>query len=221
MIRRAGYAGSRGFYANVVEDKLGLFASGMLGGADTSGGRVGFFRGGLDRTDLNRVLKGAGLASVFLRDLPYGASPTEEAASNQGFFSDVGRLRTGHAEWANLGHRVDLSATMAIKPVSALYDASVAVHSFDFVRGRSDEDTQEGLMWSLKGGVVNLPGAASLGLEEGQYFTGRADVGGAGEFEGAKISAGGALLLNDAELLALYPYSVNSITVRVHVDTEF
>ena len=218
---RAGYAGSRGLYANVIEDRLGLFASGMLGGGDTSGGLIGFFRGGLDRTNLNKLVKGGGLASVFIRDLPYGAAPTEEAAADQGLLSDVGRLRTGHVEWANIGHVIDVGTTLSIKPISSLYDASGAVHSRDFVVGRDEEDAPEGFMWSLKAGVVNIPGNAVLGLEDGQYFSGRVDFGGAGELDGAQGNVSGALLINDPELLALYPYSVNSVTVRIQGGGKF
>jgi hypothetical protein len=133
---RAGYAGSRGFYANLAENNLGLFASGLLGGARESGGLLGFFRAGLDRANLNKVLKGAGLSSLYLRDLPFGVTPSAETEPDAGLLPDRGRLQTAHFLQQNMGKHVDVGLTWATRPVSALYDASLAVHSASYIPKR-------------------------------------------------------------------------------------
>lgn len=224
---RAGYAGSRGFYANLAENKLGLFASGMLGGEDRGEGLLGYVRAGLDRARLGQLIKGAGLSSLYLRDLPFGVPPAGAAAEDAGAFGGSGRLRTWHLEQANIARKVDVAAALATAPVSTLYTATLGFHSDNYVPRRDAHGAEDGVQWNLRGGMVTVPGQAALGLEGGRYASARVDVG--GQFTdgggknggGAQFRGGGALLLNDPELLALYPYAVNSVTLRFYFDGDF
>ena len=220
---RAGYAGSRGLYANVAEAKLGLFASGLLGGggADQRGGLLGFFRGGLDRADLGRVLKGTGLTSLYVRDLPFGTQPATEAVAGDGLLGDAGRLRTTHFKQQNLGHHVDIEAAVATRPVRSLYDATLAIHSADYVEARGGGTLDTEARFMVKGGLVTLPAQATLGLEGGRYFTGRVEAGFGGQGDEVDGTVGMALLINDPELLALYPYAVNAVTYRIQGQGRF
>ncbi len=221
---RGGYAGSRGFYTNVAENNVGLFASGLLGGRDTNGALLGFLKAGVDRFNWRKVSEGMGLTSVYLRDLPYGAEPAEGAVPEQsGLLSSVGRLRTGHFEQANLGKHVDLGASYTLAPVTRFYDASLAVHSANWVLPRKAGEQKQG-EWGgfyARGGFVDLPGQATLGIEGGRVFTLRVE-GGIG-FGGDDAWGRGsiALLLNDPEVLALYPYAINATTFRYAINGEF
>ena len=80
----------------------------------------------------------------------------------------------------------------------------------------------DGGAFMAKVGMVSLPAQATLGQEGGRYFSGRVDAGYAatGKCE-ESFFGGGSLMLNDPELMALYPYAVNSLTVRVFFDGSF
>ncbi len=219
---RAGYAGSRGLYANIVDNKLGFFASGLLGGADRGDGILSYVRTGLDRMALGKLLDGAGLTSLYYRDIPFGPQPSE--AATQGDVDQGGRLRTVHFAQQNIGRRIDIEAAYATRPTNILQHGIVGIHTPRFVTGRLGGGPPEGFIWNVRGGIVNVPDPAVYGLEESQYLSLRADLGASfGEnddvLQGGRF--GGSLLFNDPELLALYPYAVNAVTVRLHVDWTF
>ncbi len=217
---RVGYAGSRGLYAGVTESKLGVFASGVLGRGENDATQLGFFRLGLDRAELDKVKKGLGLTSLFVRDIPFGLDPADQGSAD--LVPDQARLRTTHFAQQNIGGVFDVAATWATRPTSQLYDAHVAYHSQDYVQTRRlKKKVQQGTIWSIQGGLVSLPGQATLGLEGGTYFSGRLDVGAAGGSQEGRFRGGGSLLLNDAEVLALYPYAVNAVTFRIGFDGDF
>lgn len=229
---RAGYAGSRGFYSNVAESRLGLFASGMLGGADRGDGLLSYVKAGMDRANIGQVIKGGGLSSLYLRDLPFGVPPAgEEQEAESGAFGTSGRLKTYHIEQDNIARKVDLRAAWAREPINTLYSATVGIHSDDYVASRdshgSSSATTEGgeageaAIWSLRGGMVTIPAQAALGLEGGRYASARLDAGFQFDEGGSTFRGGGSLLFNDPELLALYPYAVNSVTLRLQFDGDF
>ena len=244
---RASYAGSRGLYAGAAENKIGLFASGLLGGQDRGEGALGYLKAGLDRFDWKPVSERIGLTSAYLRDLPYGVEVAETVEDDGGLLSSVGRLRTGHLEQDNIGGVFDVGGTWAAKPVSSLYDATVAVHSPGYTpkrdvggsgkgkgkgKGKNHKTggggggggaPQDGFVWYAGGGVVDLPAQATLGIEGGRAFTARLE--GAmlfGDPHGGAHGRGSmALLLNDPEVLALYPYAIDSVTFRYAIEGEF
>lgn len=220
---RAGYAGSRGLYGSLADKGIGLFLSGMLGGQDRGGGLLGFGKAGLDRAEADEVVEGAGLTSVYARDLPYGVEPAEEVVEEEppGLFGEAGRLTTGHVEQANLFGVLDLGAAYAFRPVPQLSELTFAVHSRGYVPTRDGEGPEPGLVWMLRGGPVWIPGSALIGLESGERYHLRGEVGyRAGEGHQA-FTFTGAFLMNDPELLALYPYAVDAPTVRLHLDGGF
>ena len=220
---RGGYAGSRGFYGNVAERGVGLFLSGMLGGSDRGSGLLGFAKGGLDRTDVGAVIPQAGLTSAYVRDLPYGQEPAPQVIAEEkaGLFGTAGRLRTVHLQQANIAGFIDLGGGYAFLPVPQLNDLSFSLHSPNFVPRRDGSGPPEGFVWMARGGPVWIPGSALLGLEDGEYYQVRVEVGfQAGEGQEA-MTFSGAFLLNDPELLALYPYAVNAPTIRLHFDGSF
>jgi hypothetical protein len=237
---RAGYAGSRGMYAGATENKIGLFASGLLGGQDRGEGALGYLKAGLDRFDWKPIAGGIGLTSAYLRDLPYGVEVADTVQDDGGLVSDVGRLRTGHFEQDNIGGYVDVGGTWAAKPVSSLYDAGLAVHSKNYTPKRDVKQgknkkkkgkkhkggggqPEDGFVWYAGGGVVDLPAQATLGIEGGRAFTGRLE--GAMVFSDGGSGAHGrgsiALLVNDPEVLVLYPYAINSLTFRYSIEGQF
>lgn len=240
---RAGYAGSRGLYGGLAENKLGLFASGLLGGQDRGEGALGYLKTGVDRFDWSPVSCKIGLTSADLRGLPYGVEVAESVQDDGGLVSQVGRLRTGHFEQDNIGGVLDIGGTVAMKPVSSLYDATIAIHSPGYTPkwdvgeggkkkrkkgkkkggGGGGGGPEHGFVWYAGGGIVDLPAQATLGIEGGRAFTGR--IEGAlvfGEQGGGPHGRGSmALLLNDPEVLALYPYAINSVTFRHSIEGQF
>ena len=95
---RVGYAGSAGLYGSVNEQNSGLYLSSVVRG---QGALLSQLETGLDRLPGHKVAKGLGLTSVFLRDLPYGATaPTEDATRS--LLPESGSLRTVHLEQDNL-----------------------------------------------------------------------------------------------------------------------
>jgi hypothetical protein len=217
---RAGYAGSRGFYANVVDNKLGMFVSGLLGGQDRAGGLLSYVRMGFDRLVANKLVKGMGLTTLFYRDLPYGLQPSPAAPAAA--VDEGGRLRTVHFAQQNLARYVDVEAAYGLRPTSFLQHAILGVHAPDYVTGRKGKGPEAGFVWNLRGGLVNVPAQAMFGLEGGRYLSAKAELGAkldVGTREGARIV--GALLINDPELLALYPYAVDATTFRLHFDGAF
>jgi hypothetical protein len=216
---RVGYAGSRGLYANLVENKLGLFASGVFGGQDE--GLLGFFRGGIDRAPLHKLAKGAGMTSLYWRDLPYGLTPSATTPDAGGLLPENGRLKTIHFEQLNLGRQFDLAGAWATAPDSTLHHLLLGFHTPGFHEGRLADAEQTGPRFLLRGGLASVPGQAMLGLEGGRYASLRAEAGAAGKIDDALFVGSWAFLLNDPELLALYPYAVNALTVRMYLDVQF
>lgn len=217
---RAGYAGSRGFYANLVDTRAGFFFSGLLGGADRAGGLFSYMKLGVDRLRANKLVKGAGLSTLYFRDLPYGLQPSPAAPADA--LAEGGRLQTVHLAQQNIAGVVDLEAAYGIRPTGFLQQAILGVHSPHYVVGRKGRGPETGFVWNVRGGLVNIPAQAVYGLEGGQAASFKTELGAAfdtGGEEGGR--AVGALLVNDPELLALYPYAVNAVTVRLHVDGSF
>ena len=70
-----------------------------------------------------------------------------------------------------------------------------------------------------KAGVVNLPGQPILGVDGGSYFSGRLE--GRGRNKAGNLGGGGAILFNDPELLALYPFATNVSSWSFSIEGSF
>lgn len=219
---RIGYAGSRGLYAGLTESRLGLFGNALLGGADAQDALLGFAAAGVDRFDWSFLAKGIGLTTVQWRNLPFGGVAPVSATDAGALLPDRGRLQTARLAHANIGGHVDLSATWATRPASALYEASVAVHSKGYVRRRdATAGPKGGSGFYAQAGIVDLPGQAALGLEPKRRPAVRLEgtVSDFAEMEGAKVAF--AVLYNDPEMLALYPTSVDALALRYSLQVAF
>jgi len=216
---RVGYAGSAGLYGSVNEQNSGLYLSSVVRG---QGALLSQLETGLDRLPGHKVAKGLGLTSVFLRDLPYGATaPTEDATRS--LLPESGSLRTVHLEQDNLFRILDVHASQTLKPISQLHLAQLGLHTPGYHKGRNAAETgSEEFAGLVRAGLVRIPAQAAFGIEEGQLITFRAE----GKLQFASGSNGSAhvqygVLYNDAEQLAMYPYAQNVLTYRLQMRGEF
>ncbi len=219
---RLGYAGSRGLYVDVGEDVVGLSLSGVVRGGEL--GRFAQLKVGGQRMPLKKLIKPLGFTSLYLRDLSFGPPVVESVAAAavaegeglDGLLGGVGRLRTYHFSQEDLGQYVDLDIAYATRPLSQLHLAAIGGHSADF---RATRDGAVGTGFLAKAGVVNLPGQPILGVDGGSYFSGRLE--GRGRNKAGNLGGGGAILFNDPELLALYPFATNVSSWSFSIEGSF
>lgn len=219
---RLGYAGSRGLYVDVGEDVVGLSLSGVVRGGEL--GRFAQLKVGGQRMPLKKLIKPLGFTSLYLRDLSFGPPVVESVAAAavadgeglDGLLGGVGRLRTYHFSQEDLGQYVDLDIAFATRPLSQLHLAALGGHSADF---RATRDGAVGTGFLAKAGVVNLPGQPILGVDGGSYFSGRLE--GRGRNKAGNLGGGGAILFNDPELLALYPFATNVSSWSFSIEGSF
>jgi hypothetical protein len=200
---RAGYTGSRGFYGSVDERALGLF--GTLGLGEHEGStpyrflEAGLGRLGPERFGAEQAAKIIGSTTTYLRDLPLGSDEPEKVQGED-------RLRTIHVEQRSIGQQLDLQASFAIRPEAQLYDAQIGWHSPNF-HEKPEGSYGDNERFLVQVGLVNLPAQYNLGVEGGRYFTARAQLS-ARPFEFA-------LLFNDPEQLAIYPFAVDALSAQL------
>jgi hypothetical protein len=219
---RLGYAGSRGLYVDLGEDRVGLSVSGVVRGGEL--GRFGQLKAGGQRMPLKKLVKPLGFTSLYLRDLSFGppvVTSVAEAAIDRGAGLDgllggVGRLRTYHFSQEDLGQYVDLDLAYATRPVKQLHLAALGAHTAEF---RATRDGAVGTGFLAKAGLVNLPGQPILGVDGGRYFSGRLE--GRGRNEAGTLGGSGSILFNDPELLALYPFATNVSSWNISIEGSF
>lgn len=213
---RAGYTQSRGWYLSANDKVLGLFGSVVLRDGFSV---VGQFRGGLERVKLPAAVEEKiGRPSAFARLLPLTeAIAVRDAAGEVTGKGQQVDLFTGHLEQEGIAGVLDLRGAYAVKPVARLHEASVALHARDFYAledATAAPVSQSVLKPYVELGVVNVPDQYYLGLEGGMHVHLR------GELlvqlpsrEGAQAVSVMALF-NDPEQVALYPFSLNRLSLR-------
>lgn len=213
---RVGYADSVGLYGAVSEQRSGFFLSSVVRG---QGSVLGQLQTGLDRVRLTDVL---GLTSAYIRDIPYGAGTVGE--SERSLLPDSGSLRTIHLEQDNLLEGFDVCVAQAIAPIPQLHTAQLGVHTPGYHESRDGEGGRdgEGFRVLARAGMAALPAQAAFGVEAGMVWSARleADATVAGDAE-TGFHIGFGLLYNDAEQLAMYPYTQNVLTYRYQMTGEF
>jgi hypothetical protein len=220
---RGGYAGTRGAYLSVEERFAGLFGSTVL----QPGGRLGFnyLRLGAQRVSLaslglDEVAERVGMTTLSYRDLPWA-----EDRSASGAVQDTERLRTTHLEQQSIGRWVDVSLALASAPRTSLYEAAVAVHTPGYHPWRTADPTdaerinlRDEAGFLVRAGIIELPPRYDLGVEPAALVQLRAELLMAKSQPGGHSRASFALLFNDPEQLALYPFARNTLTLMVQVE---
>ena len=215
-----GYAGSKGLYADLSEEALGLGLSTVarFGEAAT----LGQLQAGGTRMPLHKLAEPLGYTSLYLRDLAFGP-PVSRAVADEapsegldGLLGGVGRLRTQHFEQDDLGGWVDLHLATTTRPTKALHLANLGVHNPQFRAGR---DAQIGQGFLVQAGMIDLPAQPIFGVEGGRYATARLEARQSNA--AGTLTGGGTILFNDPELLALYPFATNVSSWSLHVQGSF
>lgn len=200
---RVGYTQSRGWYASAQDRGLGLFASVV---ARDGFQRVGQARAGLERAALPEdVADVIGRPSVFAQLLPL-----TEAIGPGGEQVD---LTTGNLAQEGIAGLFDVRFAYALRPVTQVHHFAFGVHDrgwFTDADGATDLPSGElALHGGVSAGFVNLPTQYYYGLSGGTVLQARAELQLASQGGGARV----ALLWNDPEQTALYPFSVNTLAI--------
>jgi hypothetical protein len=209
---RAGYTGSQGLYFSASERTVGLFGNALVKPAD--GADVPQAEGGAKRIRWWGASDVIGRTSVWGRQLPFAESV---AAVAQGEPVD---LVTGHFEQTDIGKKVDLGFALAAEPEVALYEAHATWHTPGYHDAIVTETVPEQGWASVRAGVVRMPTQWYYGLEGGYYVQARADmVIPFPERPGSYANV--AVMFNDSEMLALYPFAVNALAFRLSIRGDF
>jgi len=203
-----GYTGERGVFGTIDERTLGLFgtvSTAVAGGLDREEA-ITYLRAGvqdlsLRRFGADRVGRAVGMTSAFLRDLPTGVESEAGAA--------VSRLRTVHVEQRAILDAIEVAASVRRGPDAGLFDAHLGWHSAGFYAHRGEERADADARYAVRLGMVNLPPRYTLGVDGGRFLAARAQL----QAEGVEV----AVLFNDPEQLALYPFATNALSVRLGV----
>jgi hypothetical protein len=206
---RAGYTQSRGWYASGQDRWIGLFGSVVARDNFT---RIGQARAGLQRAALpDKVADVAGRPSVFAQVLPLTEAVVDGDAATQ---ID---LTTGNLAQEGIGGLVDVRFAYAIRPVAQIHDLAFAVHDrawYDLLDGVTPEGRWHAY---AEAGFVNLPPQYYYGLAGGTVVQARAELLYTQGSGSARVTA----MFNDPEQTALYPFSVNTLAIRVQGSGAF
>lgn len=201
---RAGYVGSTGFYTNVSERQLRLFAAAVL---QSKLDDLPYVVGGFDN-----IPSPAGYTSVFGRSLPLYAPPRYDALTAQpdGVSTTNVKLATAHLRQLDLVEWFDVHAAYAIAPSSLLHEGRVAVHTPDFHWIPGEEDDESAAVTGgalLSGGFVRLPDMYYYGVEGGAKKAFRIEVQGTVKSEETHMGLNLSVRYNEPEILATFPYA--------------
>lgn len=206
---RAGYTQSRGWYASAQDRWVGFFGSVVARDRFT---RLGQARAGLLRAALpDAVASKVGRPSVFAQVLPLTEALVDGDASTQ---ID---LTTGNLAQEGIGGFVDVRVAYAVRPSAQVHDLALAIHDpgwYDLLDG---VEPQGKLHLYAEAGFVNLPTQYYYGLSGGTVPQGRAELVYADGGGSVRVTA----MVNDPEQTALYPFSVNTLALRVQGSGAF
>ena len=214
---RVGYTRSAGIHLSATNDTLGLFGNTVV----RPGQPLGQFAAGTRQTGWGKASESIGRTSVFARGLPL--TEAVRSAVTGDVRGGVDQLLTGHLEQTDLGGTVDVAVAYAFAPTPLVHEAQVAVHSKGF-HGRYEDGEvfeAEETAWRVQGGIVQLPAQWYYGLAGGTFPTARAELLFRGGSETESFEGVAALLFNDPEQLALFPFARNAVTLKLAIEAEF
>lgn len=209
---RAGYTQSRGWYASAQDRWIGLFGSVV---ARDNFSRIGQARAGLVRANVpDKVADVVGRPSVFAQVLPLTEAVVQGGV---GAAAEQVDLTTGNLAQEGLGGMVDVRVAYAIRPVAQIHDLAVGLHDrawYDILDGATPEGKFHGY---AEAGFVNLPPQYYYGLQGGTVFQARAEL----QYTDGPGTARFTAMFNDPEQTALYPFSVNTLAIRIQGGGSF
>lgn len=208
----AGYIGSKGLYANASLPVIRAFVSSAL---TENIKQLGYLRAGFDALDWafpKEAVKAIGSTSIYGRVLrsyaipEVGApvAPTKETAARS--------LVTGHFEQMNIGGHFDIVSSFTVKPKPDLYHLSIGYTPSSPELAWYEQKARIARPYDRKNtefrfeiGVVKLPDQTYYGVRGGPKFHAAIDL--IGVWIGGKLS----IRLNDADVLANFPYAYNAL----------
>lgn len=206
---RAGYTASAGWYLSAGEDRVGLFGNTV---AKDGFSRFDQFAAGAKRVRWGEVSdKGVGHSTLFARQVPMAEAEVEEGGER---VTVVDRLLTGHVRQEDIAGVFDVAFGYAFKPSPAVHDAQVGWHS----RGFHEPAGGSGAFWNLSAGMVQLPARHFYGIDGGSFVAVRGDLVSPLRISGKDAGRLGlAVMFNDEEQLALFPFANNALSWRLNI----
>lgn len=214
---QAGYTGTRGLYADISQERLALFANAALGGEldlfDPTYAMLGLQQLDPLKLGLPEAAGQAGMTSLFYRDIPQ-SEQNADAGPQAEERSAIQRLRTGHLRQEDIAERVDVRGAVQVGEGAGLRELAIAGHTTNW-HGRDDSpwDDDEPAAY-VRLGLMNLPDQPLYGVDGGLRATIRAEYKEVAD-TGWGIEA--ALLMNDPDLLDLYPFGYNALGLSVEL----
>lgn len=205
---RAGYTASDGWYLSAGEQRIGLFGNTV---ARDGFSRFDQFAAGARQVKWGGLSdKGVGRSTLFARQVPMGEAEVDQAGER---VTVADRLLTGHVRQDDIAGMVDVAFGYAFEPTARVHDLEVGVHRrgwYDPVAGAA--------YWRVAAGMVQLPTQHYYGLDGGTFVSARGEVL-------APLRVGGrdamrlsfALMLNDEEQLAVFPFAYNAVSYRLNI----
>jgi len=123
-----------------------------------------------------------------------------------------------YLEQTGIARVLDVTVAASHRPKLELYEASVAIHSQDYVRrmGKKPSDDDKNKDWSpalrVQLGVVKLPNLWYYGVEGGYKFRGVVE-GAYWTRDGGYVSVG--LGINSTEVLSAFPYAYDAVQLTM------
>ena len=194
----AGYVGSQGFYGHANSRKLSLFGRAVLSDELS---RIPLAAAGLDR------LPAAGmLTSAFARRTETG--PADQGATA---LFDRDAEYTAHVAQAAIGGVLDVAAGLRIAPNIGFKEARVTVHQAATDAVLESRTVAPEQLSGVALGVVEVAAQRHLGVPATTRI--QASARAALDVDGSLVLV--ELALNDDDVLAVFPYSNNSLLLRV------
>jgi hypothetical protein len=229
---RAGWTATRGLHVSVADPRFGLYGNAILNDGLSE---VGQFEAGARRfRPGGAVGEKVGSTSLFGRGLPL-----TEASERDGERFAPEQLLTGHFVQDSIAGVLDVAAAYALAPTPQLFEGRIGLHSkgfHDIAVGdftepdpdATDPDApapdpnapaDEAFLFGylVQGGVVQLPDQWYYGVEGGARPQIRLEMS-AGSAKGAFHAT---IMMNEPEVLALYPFAVRAVHYRVAMRGRF
>jgi hypothetical protein len=193
-----GYTASQGLFGDFTVSDLDAFASAVFGEEFS---QLSYLKVGLrdfDYLNNSELARKVGRLNLFGRRLVYNV-PSAQGALRPGLATPI---TSGHVEQTSIAGRFDLYFSYRTRPRTELGEARVGARFGNVL---------------LSGGVVNLPDLWMFGARGGYKpalalrYKSDADP----QDPPSVVSVEGSVLLNDPELLTVFPYAYNAVSFKL------
>ncbi len=220
----AGYLASKGFFTNLSERHVRLFASAVLRDS-FSPEKFPYLNAGISQFDWllgDSLEKQLGYIAPSFRQTPLQSAPADPTVAADQLGVDGTRnelLRTLNLERFGRSDTFDFRASYAIAPRPMFYEASVTARSRGFLPERylltSKADTGGYYEWRVSAGLVNLPPLYYYGVSGGIKPRLQLDLMSTGR-DGPSLHRFFITFgLNSTDTLAVFPFAYNAFQLGI------